>query len=240
MDLTNHTTNQKYGNYIQPYNQNLYKIIDSRLADQYPDWTKRKILDFGCNVGNLLLSSNKSILQENYTGVDVQTEPLSIAQSRFPNATWIASDFYHPAFNPSGTNNFPDIKDKFDIIFCIGVFTHCDIDDIEQHINFFKTLLNDTGFIVFSIWEDYHFKRYCDIFLKHVINIKVPAEAYKDFDHSLYLVDRTYSIADNKLTVKSCDWLETFFTQRYLMSKFKGLSLLEGIHSLHSLYLLKP
>ena len=239
LELTKHTVNQKYSDYIQPTNQNLYKLINERLKYFDPLWPTKKILDFGCNNGNLLRSSQGIIEQKNYTGIDVQVRPLEIAKREFPFADWILYNGYHPAFNSTGSENL-HIENKFDIIFCIGVFTHCDIKQIKSILNVLRNHLNPNGYIIFSIWEDFHFIRYCNIFLRYVLEIKVPENVYQNFSNSIYLIDRCYSIVDTKtLPINSCDWMETFYTRKFLETELGSIDYLDGPHSLHSIFLTK-
>jgi 2-polyprenyl-3-methyl-5-hydroxy-6-metoxy-1,4-benzoquinol methylase len=239
MELSPHTVNQKYSDYIQPLNQNLFKLINPRLTCIDPNWTSKKILDYGCNIGHLLRTSENRINSNNYTGLDVQAKALKIAENDFPGANFILSNSYHPAFNKSGTAEFPIIQEKFDIIFCIGVFTHCDMQYIKQHINFFKQLLNEKGIIVFSIWEDFHYPRYLDFFLKFRLNVEVPKTLHQSFDKSLYLINRNQVILDHEaLELTEVDWLETFYKRDYLLCEIENLKFLEGPRSLHSFFII--
>ena len=241
MELSAHTVNQKYSEYVQPLNQNLFKLLDPRLQNIDPAWTSKKMLDYGCNVGHLLRTSENKINPKNYTGLDVQKHTLDIASTEFPESKFILSNSYHPAFNKSGIDKFPHILEKFDIIFCIGVFTHCDMHYIKQHIDFFKSLLNKDGTIVFSIWEDFHYLRYVDLFLKFRLNIQVPKVAYQPFNNSIYLVDREYAITDQEqLGIQTVDWLETFYKRDYLIREIDNLKFPDGPRSLHSIFTITP
>ena len=50
--LQRHTEfgNQKYRDYIQPANQDVFEIFNDRLSIIDPEWYTKEILDFGCNV----------------------------------------------------------------------------------------------------------------------------------------------------------------------------------------------
>ncbi len=231
-----HTSNQEYKNYIQPTNQNLFKIISEKIGDE--DWHKKSILDYGCNIGNLLGSSEGIIRQENYTGVDVQQKPLSIAKDRYPDASWFHFNGYHPAFNPTGTCKFPTLDKKFDVIVCIGVFNHCDMDTIKSHIEYFKSILAHGGKIVFSLWEDIHYEQYAKVFLKK-IGIVVENNIFVPYQKSKYLIDRKYTVEDkNNLPVGECKWVETFYKREYILSELTGAELAPGENLRHSFYTL--
>lgn len=238
MNLTTHQENQKYSDYIQPLNQNLFYLINERIKEFDPTWYQKTILDYGCNVANLLKTGSGKIAESNYTGIDVQIKSLELASTEFKNAEFIRSEYYHPAFNSNGSDKFPELTKKYDVVFCIGVFTHCDINDIITHIDFLKSNLAPDGYIVFSVWEDFHFSRYVDIFLKFMLKIKCPQNVYQDFNNSLYLVNRSYSVVDkDTVGLDSVDWLETFYKRDFLSRKLTNLQYLKGPHSLHSFFI---
>lgn len=233
---SDHIVNQPYGNYIQPYNQNIFEIINSRLQDD-PDWHHKKILDFGCNIGHLLGYSNGLI--KDYTGVDVQEKPIAIAKNMHSSGNWITYNGYHPAFNPSGTELFPSINDQYDYVICIGVFTHCDFAQIDYMIKEFKKILKPDGKIIFSIWEREHWELYSKVFLKTKFNIKLPESVFKEFKDSIYLIDREYSIVDEtKLPVSKCTWVETFYDRKFMLTQLSGSKVLEGIYTKHTIYMI--
>jgi 2-polyprenyl-3-methyl-5-hydroxy-6-metoxy-1,4-benzoquinol methylase len=234
---TDHIVNQKYEDYIQPYNQNIFEIIDTRLKIIDDDWHTKKILDFGCNVGHLLGYSNGKVVD--YTGVDVQAKPLAIAKERFPHAKWITYDGYHPAFNNTGSEKFPVLKEKYDYIICIGVFTHCDLNQIDKLLNEFRKHLNKGGHIIFSLWERSQWELYSKIFLFKKFNIKLEHEVFKEFNQSIYLINRQYSITDiYKLPIQKCDWIETFYDRNFILTHIPDSRILEGIYTKHTIYMI--
>ena len=102
-------------------------------------------------------------------------------------------------------------------------------------------MLNKDGTIVFSIWEDFHYLRYIDFFLKFRLNITVPKEVYQPFNNSIYLVDREYAITDQEqLGIQTVDWLETFYKRDYLIHEIDNLKFPDGPSSLHSIFTITP
>jgi SAM-dependent methyltransferase len=232
-----HIVNQKYEDYIQPYNQNIFQIIDTRLQTIDCKWYTKKILDFGCNVGHLLGYSSGKLVD--YTGIDVQEKPLAMAKERFPDAKWISYDGYHPAFNSTGSEEFPVLNDKYDYIICIGVFTHCDLNQIDKLIIEFRKHLNQGGHIIFSLWERIQWDLYSKIFLFNKFNIKLDSEVFKEFNQSIYLIDRQYSITDSyELPIQKCDWIETFYDRNFILTHIPDSKILEGIYTKHTIYMI--
>jgi 2-polyprenyl-3-methyl-5-hydroxy-6-metoxy-1,4-benzoquinol methylase len=234
-----HSINQEYSDYIQPLNQDLFGIIDRQMKNIDNKWYNGDILDFGCNAGNLLRTSNRKICESSYTGVDVQHKPLILGRTDYPAASWLHYDGYHRAFNPAGSVEFPNLQKKFDYIFCIGVFMHCDMHTIMKYLDYFKSILNKDGRIIFSLWESKHWELYSKIFLQRKFNIVLPASAFKDFTNSIYLIDRSYTIADKEsIDLEKCKWIETFFDTAYLMSNAPGVVELDRDSAIHSYFLL--
>jgi 2-polyprenyl-3-methyl-5-hydroxy-6-metoxy-1,4-benzoquinol methylase len=233
-----HTEDQKYSDYIQPYNQNIFEIIDSRLNSIDPNWFKKKILDFGCNVGHLLGYSNGKITD--YTGVDVQEKPLNIAKKLFPNNKWICYNGYHPAFNSNGTETFPNLgNEKYDYIICIGVFTHCDLEQIDYLATEFKKHLSINGRIIFSLWETMHWELYARIFLLEKFGIKLSEDVFKEFNQSIYLVDRDNTITDtHSFPSKEMTWVETFYNRKFILEHFPTARVLDGMYTKHTIYMI--
>jgi len=62
--------------YIQPDNKNLYEIFNHNTTI---DWKNSKILDFGCNTGNFLISAQDYIKLENYTVIDLNLNSIKMA-----------------------------------------------------------------------------------------------------------------------------------------------------------------
>jgi 2-polyprenyl-3-methyl-5-hydroxy-6-metoxy-1,4-benzoquinol methylase len=241
MHLTEHSVNQQYSNYIQPLNQDLFGIINERLIQFQKDWSSKKILDFGCNNGNLLLTSEGQISNENYYGVDIQESALHVGIEKFPETNWIHYDRYHPAFNANGKKDvFPQLVVTPDIIVCHGVFTHCDMTTIIETIKYFKSIISQGGLIVFSMWEQEHLRKYTDIFLRNSLNVHIPDTAIMPFVDSLYLIDRTFSIVDQPvLEIEQCTWIETFYSRDYILQCLPDIKIPQGRQTKHTIFVIE-
>lgn len=236
-----HTENQKYIDYIQPLNQNIFIAINERLSQVDPSWYKKKILDYGCNIGHLLTTSNGIIDHSSYAGLDPQIKPLEIARKKYPNAHWIHYNGHHVSFNPTGDKiEKPKLPFRPEIIIAHGVFTHCDMATILETIEYFKQIIQPNGIIVFSLWEKMHYPQYLDIFLKNRLKIDVPNSVKGvEYNDSCYLINRNEVILDQeKLDIEQCDWIETFFTRPYILNKIPGALAFNGIKTKHTIFLL--
>lgn len=236
--------NQKYRNYIQPANQDVFEVFDDRLSRIDPQWYNKKILDFGCNVGHLLTTANGKIDPLNYTGVDINKDSLEIAKRLHPNATWIHYNGYNSTFNPDGQiSELFEVETKPEIIIAYGVFTHCDIDEILRLVTYLKSILASNGIIVFSIWEDIHFKGYLN-FLKNAFMLRlIDDDTFSNvkFKNSLYLINREHTVIDKTSSgITDCNWIETFYNKEYILSQIENTEMLEGVYSHHSIFLTKP
>jgi len=236
--------NQKYRNYIQPANQDVFEVINDRISKIDPEWYKKEILDFGCNVGHLLTTSDGKINPTKYTGVDINHNSLEIAKNLHPSATWTHYNGYNSTFNPTGDTNEPfRVKNKPEIIIAYGVFTHCDFNEIIRIIDYMKTILAPNGIIVFSLWEDIHFNGYLN-FLKNCFNINLnqePAFSNIKFNKSLYLINRENIIIDQSATnIDDCEWLETFYKKEFILKSIPNTTILDGVYSHHSIFLCTP
>jgi SAM-dependent methyltransferase len=236
-----HKENQKYINYLQPLNQDIFALIYTRMKSIDRQWYKRRILDYGCNNAHLLKTSRDTIKGSNYLGVDVQKSAIDIANQTYREDNFINYDGYHVSFNPTGLKEFPNISNfNPEVIVCHGVFTHSDMTTILETIEYFKSIIKSGGYIIFSLWEDFHLPQYINIFLKGRLNVDVPQELLKmDYINSFYLINRSEAIIDSKsLNIEVCDWIETFYRRDYIKSMIPNLLVPDGIKSKHTIFVL--
>jgi SAM-dependent methyltransferase len=235
--------NQKYRNYIQPANQDVFEIFNNRLSTIDPEWFTKEILDFGCNVGHLLGTSNGKISPIKYTGVDVHKKSLEIAKELYPDASWVHYNGYNSTFNPDGNiEEFFTVNKKPEIIIAYGVFTHCDFKEINRLITNLKNILADNGIILFSVWEDVHVNGYLT-FLKNCFDLNLFANAQlanAKFHNSMYLINRETAILDKEETGHTdLNWLESFYNKEYILNSIPNTQFLNGTYSHHSIFLTK-
>lgn len=91
-----------------------------------PDWSGKRVLDFGGNVGNVLLDPDCRIEPKYFWSLDVSRDAISEGQRRHPDAHFVFYDRYHCEYNPTGVPKLPipDMGTTFDFILTRSVVTH--------------------------------------------------------------------------------------------------------------------
>jgi SAM-dependent methyltransferase len=141
-------------NYIQKDNKNLFQTFDQKNLNI--DWKTVSILDYGCNVGNYLSSANTVINKENYIGIDINQEAISIAKNRFPEYNFVHYNKWHQAYNPTGDRNIKAshiLGNKFDVIILYSVFTHDTLSNLKKELADLTLMLKEDGIIMFTVWN---------------------------------------------------------------------------------------
>lgn len=233
-----HTVNQKYDGYIQPANQDVFEVLNSRLVRFMPDWTSKRVLDFGCNVGHLLKTAGDKLPHSNFVGVDIHKESIEIARGLMPNATWVHFNGYNPTFNPGGERDaLPELDGKFDVIVVYGVFTHCCLTEIHKWLAYLRSILSPGGVIIFSIWENTSFAGYVR-FLKTQFGVSVRLVPY-GYNKYMYLLNRQELLFDSPdLPEEKYDWIETFYKRSFMLEEFPDAKVVGGLPSLHATYVI--
>jgi len=125
----------------------------------YPDWSGQAVLDFGGNVGNLLLDAGSAIRPQDYYCVDVIREALEEGRARFPQAHWVHYNRYNCSFNPEGIEGLPlpEMHVEFGTILAFSVFTHTTREELKELVEQLRARLAPGGTLAFT-FIDPHFK----------------------------------------------------------------------------------
>jgi 2-polyprenyl-3-methyl-5-hydroxy-6-metoxy-1,4-benzoquinol methylase len=117
-----------------------------------PDWTGKRVLDFGGNKGNLLLDPSCAIAQRDYYCVDVVSEAIEEGRRTFPEAHWAHYNRYNRSFNPEGIVELPvpDFGVEFDFILAYSVFTHTTFEEMKDIVSQLEALLAPGGVLAFT------------------------------------------------------------------------------------------
>jgi SAM-dependent methyltransferase len=131
----------------------------------YPDWRGKAVLDFGGNVGNLLLDPDCTIRQEDYYCVDVIREAIEEGRERFPRAHWVHYNRYNCSFNPDGVEALPvpDMGVEFQMILAFSVFTHTTREEMNDLVGQLRARLAPGGALAFT-FIDPHFRSWPDTY----------------------------------------------------------------------------
>lgn len=238
MQLQRHVVNQEYSKYIQPLNQNVFQIIESRLNTMGKSLKGAKVLDFGCNTGNLLRTAAGLLDLNNYTGIDVNKPALDIAHKEFAGAKFVYYNKFNCTFNQAGNKSEPfPLNEKFDVIVCYGVFTHFFMNEIKSTVEMLKKHLKPEGVLVFSVWEDVDYYGYLG-FLDRELNINVQLPKPEFFNKGFVLADRKRLIVDAaEPDNETYTWVESFYLQKYVLESIVGSKkFLNGAPTKHPVY----
>jgi SAM-dependent methyltransferase len=127
-----------------------FAYFDRELGN--PDWTGRRVLDFGGNVGNILLDPNCRIDPANYWSIDVSRDSITEGRQRHPDGHFVFYDRYNFEYNPAGTVGLPipDQGVQFDFIVGWSIFTHVSKAEALELAAQLLDLLTDEGKAAFS------------------------------------------------------------------------------------------
>lgn len=117
------------------------------------------MLDFGGNIGNILLDPAATIDEERYWCLDVVKDSIEEGKLNFPRAHWFFYNRYCFFFNPHGVPNLPlpDIHQSFDYIVAYSVFANTTPSDMLQLVEQLEKLLAANGALAFTFIDPYYF-----------------------------------------------------------------------------------
>jgi SAM-dependent methyltransferase len=124
------------------------------IKEIIPDVDERNILDFGCNYGIFLETSNGSFPQGNYTGIDICEDAIDMGRKMFPDANFIHYDGFNPEYNPGGKEPLPVLDKTYDLIIAHSVFTHTSKEEMLMIIEWLYSHLTENGKLLLS-WSAY-------------------------------------------------------------------------------------
>jgi SAM-dependent methyltransferase len=123
-----------------------------------PDWSRKDVLDFGGNVGNILRDPNSTIDPRRYWCIDVSEDAIEAGRTAFPESHWIAYDRHCFFFNPGGVLGLPlpRVAKAFDYVVAYSVFTNTLHSDMMQLVRELQLLLKPGGALAFSFIDPRH------------------------------------------------------------------------------------
>jgi len=200
--------------YIQGNNKNLYNIFNE---DTGVDYTKAKVLDFGCNQGNYVQYAHKIVKPNQYIGIDINFPSIEIAKTKHPAYKFIHYNKWHISYNPHGDKNIKlvDVVDNdFDVVVAYSVLTHTTIDHTRKLLDEIYQVIKPGGTILFTIWLAEHFQifyNYMKDVQKNVVFDELQEVAYNSV---LYWTDYKNITTDvSDLNIDTCGNLSTFWKQ---------------------------
>jgi SAM-dependent methyltransferase len=127
-----------------------FAYFDAQL--DHPDWSEKRVLDFGGNKGNLLLDPECTIRHENYYCLDIIRDAIEEGRKNFPQANWFHYDRYNCSFNPEGVADLPvpELGVEFDFILAYSVFTHTAWEETKDLVEQLRARLAPGGVLAFT------------------------------------------------------------------------------------------
>jgi len=134
-----------------------FAYFDAQL--DHPNWSGKRVLDFGGNKGNLLLDPACTIRHENYYCLDIIRDAIEEGRKTFPQANWFHYDRFNCSFNPDGVvdQQVPAWGVEFDFILAYSVFTHTSWEETKDLVEQLRARLAPGGRLAFTFidphWE---------------------------------------------------------------------------------------
>ncbi|HYV83061.1 MAG TPA: class I SAM-dependent methyltransferase [Pyrinomonadaceae bacterium] len=122
----------------------------------HPEWHRRKILDFGGNVGTFLESAGGKVSHEDYWCIDINRAVIEQGSRTYPRAHFVHFNRYSSQYNPHGIRNLaiPDCGGvKFDFILAFSVFTHVDVNEMVETVGALRRMLARAGVLAFTFFD---------------------------------------------------------------------------------------
>jgi len=189
---------------------NYYKNTYDYFSQINNGHIKGLVLDYGCNYGSFLESSDTRFKQEDYTGIDIDKLALEDGKKMFPKANFIHYDRFNICYNQTGAKNiWPNLDIKFNYIVSYSVITHTDKDDMIDTIEWLYSLLLNNGKMFIT-----YLSKHNDIAKKFFYNKRV--KEYESCDN-IEIDDYVYLI-NNKITKekKLGKYFLSFYDDLYL------------------------
>lgn len=123
-----------------------------------PDWTGKKILDFGGNVGGFLIGAPPAIKHDDYWCIDLCQPALERGRKTFPRAHFVFYDRYNSHYNPTGALDLPiPFQERmFDFILAFSVFTHVSVREMLDLLDQLMRMLSRGGSLAFTFCDPHY------------------------------------------------------------------------------------
>jgi len=133
----------------------------------------KNILDLPCGHGRVLRMLRACFQNSRIVACDLDKDGVDFCHRTF-NAI--------PVYSQKKTEQIP-IKEKFDLIWCGSLFTHLNIDDFQDFLAFFESILSSQGILVFTT----HGRRSIDLIKKgkdYGLDSKKLTKLVEDFENN--------------------------------------------------------
>ncbi len=163
------------------------------------------ILDIGCGIGRTAIPLTKYLNKNGrYEGFDVVEKGIKWCNSRikkdFPNFNFtyvpLENDLYNNSKNQASKFVFPYENDTFHKVFLFSVFTHMQIDEIENYLKEIERVLKPDGYCLATFFI-YNEKTEKEISDKNKFAFPVKKDGYRLMDEKVKSAN--VAISESKL-----------------------------------------
>lgn len=130
-----------------------FDYFDRQLGS--PDWTNKRVMDFGGSAANILRGRNNRIEEDKYWAVDLSRDAIALGARLHPRAHMVFYDRYSFEFNPTGVRGLPipDPGVPIDIALVFSVFTHTSKAEMLDLVGQLRAMLADDGVLAFTFLD---------------------------------------------------------------------------------------
>ncbi|MFT4927437.1 MAG: hypothetical protein ACI8WB_003544 [Phenylobacterium sp.] len=136
--------------------QQLFTYFAEQLGEY--DWHDKSVLDFGGNIGNILLDPRSTIEHSRYWCIDPVKAAMEQGRETYPDAHWVFYNRHSPFFNPEGVVDLhiPQVNRKFDYIVVYSVFTNIKRAEMLDLVDQLMGMLAPGGKLAFTFIDPHH------------------------------------------------------------------------------------
>jgi SAM-dependent methyltransferase len=212
-----------------------FAYFDAQL--DHPDWSDKRVLDFGGNKGNLLLDPACTIRHENYYCLDIIRDAIEEGRKTFPEANWFHYDRFNCSFNPEGVvdQQVPDLGVEFDFILAYSVFTHTTWEETKDLVGQLRARLAPGGVLAFTFIDPHWESNLRWRLEKRNSTDRVEALLAKSRDADwCSLVNGTDLYMNNSgawdSASENCITYNVYYTENFLRAKFPGAQIKKPVN----------
>ena len=209
-----------------------FAYFDKQLGR--PDWSGKRVLDFGGNKGNLLLDQACVIRQPDYYCLDVIGEAIEEGRKQFPDAHWFHYDRYNCSFNPEGVRDLPvpELGVEFDFIVAYSVFTHTTFAEMKDLVAQLQQRLAPGGALAFTFIDPYWNENLRWRLEKHNPACRVESLLSREMQWCSLVNGRELYVNDNGVfdVQEDCLTYNVYYTEEFMRAQFPNATIKKPVN----------
>lgn len=199
-----------------------------------PDWSNKRVLDFGGNKGNLLLDPGCVIRHQDYYCLDVVAKAIDEGRKAFPDAHWFHYDRYNCSFNPEGGRDLPvpDFGVEFDYIVAYSVFTHTTFMEMKEFVAQLRQRLAPGGKLAFTFIDPHWNGNLRWRLEKHNPPDRVESLLSREMQWCSLVNGRELYVNDSGVVdaQEDCITYNVYYTEEFMRAQFPNATIKKPVH----------